>query len=513
MDFQKRFLQQIARARIVTHSRANEASQARGERAIQRLERREAPSLVLAHEVVEHLGFVGFGHGHGEKNSAVMIHLARYAEVPGVRKLIVGIVTVTLVTWAFVITDLASGGGPDPPALRAAATLLDGAWRFHVGDDPRWADVSTDDTEWETLDLTAVPGSHDDDVGLPDYVGGWMAHGHPGYRGYAWYRRAVMVPAGSASWEILGPTLVDHGYEIHWNGQLLGGSGRLGPNPRVVGTRPLKFALPADAAGTRGVLAIRAYMLPSSGISADGGGMHSPPILAPRPISDELHRVQWRRTIAGYIVDAIEPIAMLALIGLAIGCWSRGSHQSFLIFVSIALALTAARRLNNAIVAWTDLQDLTTYVWLAKTMWVPTVAAWALAWNRWCLLPWRSIDVAAVVLAVIAAIGVATHSASLISASKLGSIALFVLTGARIVRSGPMRILAFVTLVAIMAALFGGELLDPIGVPGIWFPFGIGVSRTQYSYAIVIPLLGLVIVRTLAFKAARNADPLDRRGG
>jgi hypothetical protein len=50
-------------------------------------------------------------------------------------------------------------------------------------------------------------------------------------------------------------------------------------------------------------------------------------------------------------------------------------------------------------------------------------------------------------------------------------------------------------------------------VPGIWFPFGIGVSRTQYSYAIVIPLLGLVIVRTLAFKAARNADPLDRRGG
>jgi hypothetical protein len=85
-----------------------------------------------------------------------MIHLARYAEVPGVRKLIVGIVTVTLVTWAFVITDLASGGGPDPPALRAAATLLDGAWRFHVGDDPRWADVSTDDTEWETLAVTTA---------------------------------------------------------------------------------------------------------------------------------------------------------------------------------------------------------------------------------------------------------------------------------------------------------------------------------------------------------------------
>jgi hypothetical protein len=39
-------------------------------------------------------------------------------------------------------------------------------------------------------------------------------------------------------------------------------------------------------------------------------------------------------------------------------------------------------------------------------------------------------------------------------------------------------------------------LLDPIGVPGIWFPFGIGVSRTQYIYAIAIPLLAVLIVRT-----------------
>src|SRR6185312_6545907 len=237
------------------------------------------------------------------------------------------------------------------------------------------------------------------------------------------YRRTVTVPPGRASWDILGPTLVEDGYELYWNGQRLGGSGRLGPAPRVVGTRPMRFALPADAAGTGGVLAVRAYMLPSSGSSADAGGMHSAPILAPRPISDELHRVQWQRTIAGYIVDVIEPIAMVALIGLAIGCWSGSSHKSFLILVSIALALTAARRLNNAIVAWTDLQDLRTYSWLAKVMWVPTVAAWALAWNRWCLRPWRSIDVSAVVLEVIAAVGAVIHSESVTSGSRLGLIA------------------------------------------------------------------------------------------
>jgi hypothetical protein len=113
--------------------------------------------------------------------------------------------------------------------------------------------------------MTAVPGSHDGDVGLPDYVGGWMAHGHPDYHGYAWYRRTLMVPDGRASWDILAPTLVEDGYELYWNGQRLGGSGRLGANPRVVGTRPLRFELPADAAGTRGVLAVRVYMRPGSG--------------------------------------------------------------------------------------------------------------------------------------------------------------------------------------------------------------------------------------------------------
>jgi len=209
--------------------------------------------------------------------------------------LIAVIVAATLVTLVLVIADLATGGRPDSPELRAKATLLNGPWRFHVGDDPHWADPGTDDHDWETIDLTAAPGSHDGDVGLPDYVGGWMAHGHPGTTGYAWYRRAVNVPAGGA-WDILGPTLVDDGYELYWNGQLLGGSGRLSTPPRVVGTRPQRFALPSAAAGTRGVLAVRAFMLPRSAPSADGGGMHSAPMLAPQPIGEALHRAQWQRT-------------------------------------------------------------------------------------------------------------------------------------------------------------------------------------------------------------------------
>jgi hypothetical protein len=412
------------------------------------------------------------------------------------RRRIVAILVATLVVLGGVGADLATGGRPDPPALRAAATLLDGAWRFRTGDDPHRADVATDVHDWETIDLTAAPGSHDGDVGLPDYVGGWMARGHAGYHGYAWYRREVTVPATAPSWDILGPTLVEDGYELYWNGRLLGGSGRIGADPRVVGTRPLRFALPDSAAGTHGVLAIRVLMLPTSAASADGGGMHSAPILAPRPVAAGLHRAQWARTVAGYIADAVEPLAMFALIVLALVFGARTPYRPFLAWACLALAFMASRRLNNAIVAWSDLQPLTTYSWLASWMWVPALTAWALAWNRWCARSWRSVDVAAMALGVAALVAIALHSPSALRDVRLAFIALFAVIAVRLVRGDTMRVLALATLLSIVASYFGAELLDPLGVPGIWFPFGIGVSRTQYIYVLLIPLLGVLIVRT-----------------
>ena len=140
--------------------------------------------------------------------------------------------------------------------------------------------------------------------------------------------------------------------------------------------------------------------------------------------------------------------------------------------------------------------DVPTYSWLANVMWIPTVAAWTMAWNRWSARPWRSVDVLAAGVAVAEIFGAFTPSTTVMKASRLASIALFVVIGARIVRGGPVRILALVTMASIIAVTFGGELLDPIGVPGIWFPFGIGVSRSQYIYAVVIPLMAILTVRT-----------------
>ncbi len=419
------------------------------------------------------------------------------------RIFLVWIVIITLIALGGVIAVLAIGGRPDPPALRAAAPLLDGPWRFHLGDDPHWANADVDDSGWETMDLSAPASSNDGDVGLPNYVAGWMAHGHPGYEGYAWYRHTVMVPDGARAWDVLGPTAVDHGYELYWNGVRLGGSGQLGASPRVVGTRPMIFALPADAAGTRGVLAIRTFMQP--GIGGDGG-IHVAPTLAPRPESHALYRVEWWRTIAGYIVEVVEPLAMFALIVLALALRPRSSHQSFIGFACIALLLWAVKRLDNAIVSWTDLLSLPTYLWLTRVLWTPlSLAAWTLAWNRWRLRSSRAIDGATLALAAVGVAGGAMQVAAMTRISRLGLLALFVLILVRMVRGGAMRMMAVATMTLILVAHFSGELRS-IGIPDIWFPFGIGVTLAQYAYAIATPLLAWLIVRTLGLESARTAQ-------
>jgi hypothetical protein len=68
---------------------------------------------------------------------------------------------------------------------------LTGPWKFHTGDDMRWADPKFDDSSWGTMDLT--PNAVDPNTGLSGFAPGWTARGYAGYSGYAWYRLRVNV--------------------------------------------------------------------------------------------------------------------------------------------------------------------------------------------------------------------------------------------------------------------------------------------------------------------------------
>lgn len=265
------------------------------------------------------------------------------------------------------------------------------------------------------------------------------------------------------------------------------------------------FALPPDAAGTRGVLAIRVFMQPGYG---GDGGIHVAPTLAPRPESHALYRVEWWRTIAGYIVEVVEPFAMFALVALALVVRPRSSHPSFIAFACIALVLSGLRRLDNAIVSWTDLISLPTYLWLTKIFSTSlSAAAWTLAWNRWRPRPSRTIDGAALVLAVAGVTSAAVNATVMTRVCRLGLLALLILVLVRIIRGGSMRIMAVATMAVIVVSQFTGELRS-LGIPDIWFPFGIGVTLVQYAYAIATPLLALLIVRTLDSRDAGHLSHL-----
>jgi len=187
----------------------------------------------------------------------------------------------------------------------------------------------------------------------------------------------------------------------------------------------------------------------------------------------------------------------------------RSSQPGFIGFACIALVLWAAKRLDNAIVAWTDLMSLPTYVWLTKVLWTPlSLSAWTLAWNRWCLRASRTIDGTALTLAVVGVAGGAMNIMAMTRTSRLGLLALLVVIVVRMIRDGPMRIMAVTTMALIMVAHFAGELRS-IGVPDIWFPFGIGVTLAQYAYAIAIPVLALLIARSRQ-PAAPGSEEAER---
>jgi hypothetical protein len=391
--------------------------------------------------------------------------------------------------------------GRSETALRLGPAIqpLIGPWRFRTGDNPSWKDPTFDDADWQTVDLAAEPGSHDPDVGLPDYVAGWMARGHPTHAGYAWYRIHVAWEGPlAADLVLLGPTLVDDAYQVYWNGQLLGGSGDWGDPPRVYGTKPALFRLPAGPETPEAVIAVRVYMLPGEERLPDSGGLHVAPAVATREAGEDRHRVQWQRMIAGYVVDLIEPLlfVLTAAFGAFLARLAPARARGVLLLASAAV-LTALLRVGQVIFYWTDLLDLRTFLQLRGLLLEPLgLLAWALAWNRWLLPPDRRVDRAAGALAGVCAAGwlLASSSNLLLHAGRWGFMLLFVWLALRILRGGEHRVVALASLLLIATGQFAPEL-SGLGVPGIWFPFGVGVSRTQFAYALAIPLLVVLLGR------------------
>lgn len=133
---------------------------------------------------------------------------------------------------------------------------LYGRWKFHPGDDARWAEPQFDDRDWVELQ---VPQS-------------WGRQGYDDVFGMAWYR--TRVPLDPYAGQPVGLALgkIDSAYEVYVGGRRLGGVGRLPPEPVMEYDRHRIFVVPDAAKEADGSVVIALRVWRADGKSAGAAG-------------------------------------------------------------------------------------------------------------------------------------------------------------------------------------------------------------------------------------------------
>jgi Stage II sporulation protein E (SpoIIE) len=200
----------------------------------------------------------------------------------------------------------------DLSGLGTGTKSLAGFWKFHAGDDPRWADPNFDDSHWN---LVKVPLSLNQ-------------QGYPDFAGYGWYRLTLQRPAQDAPLDLsLAVIAITNVAEFYANGVSFGRFGEFPPYPRVYYPRPLWFRLPAERwRGSRLVLAIRIWVDKRFGFWKQSGLIDAPDTGSPAPaigvpaVIDNLtaahQRVRELSQLPGGLVKCAELILALYLLGL-----------------------------------------------------------------------------------------------------------------------------------------------------------------------------------------------------
>jgi hypothetical protein len=378
---------------------------------------------------------------------------------------------------------------------------LDGPWKFHTGDDVRWAAPAFDDRSWSTQSLAAPASANDGDQGITHFAPGWEAQGYNGYVGFAWYRIHV-ANQGSATGElaILGPAMTDSAYQIYVNGQLVGGLGDFsGAAPVAYGIHPAIYTFPT----TNGplVIAVRTWMAPFAA-GPRSGGMHVAPVIGTLAGVGDAYHEQWFEKIRAF---ALEIAQVCIFVALALWALMRRAPA-----LAIALLLTAAIRANLIIFWCLNLMSIPAYFLIQGVIVVPlALGAWMVAWTLWLELRERWIAYIAIAMTALYVVLKLAHATPLeINVLRYAFLALLVLIVYLGLRECRMRTLvALPAIVLIAVGQFAPEVAR-LGVPGIWFPFGMGVSLTNYAYLLASFAIAFLlnwtheIVKTWPFRGA-----------
>ena len=390
-------------------------------------------------------------------------------------------------------------------------TTLNGPWKFITGDSIRYAEANYDDSKWDTMYLTAPIGAHDDDVGLSGFVPGWAAKGYPNYSGYAWYRLKVSVDSlPGQRLAFAAPPAIDDVYQLFIDGSLVGSIGDFSEAvPKVYSIQPRMFLLPESFKKEKHInIAFRVWMSPASR-GVDAGGIRIAPTLGEKIHIEKKYRFQWEQTIKGYIVEVVWPVIFLLLaITIYVLNRDRKPPHSCRWFVT-ALILLGLMRLNQAVYFWCHIENSSQAVIVGSVILRPLVlGSWLMAWREWFNLhktKWLPTIIAALTLLFIAAqlfgISWVSHAAhiyfqTMADYTRLSLLALLlfiILQG--MPKQGIKDLLVLVAALLILIALFPKEISDLHIIPGIWFPYGVGVSRGQFFYVAFVLVMYMVLIQ------------------
>jgi len=212
---------------------------------------------------------------------------------------------------------------------REHLTLLDGLWRFHIGDDPRWAYPSYDDSSWPL-----IRSDHS-----------WSDQGYRNYGGTAWYRVKVLIPGGENPLSLYLPRVLTS-YQLFADGKLVGTFGGMPPQEHAnYSAVPQEYSLPRNASANARMLsiAIRVWHPPHWAMYFGGGILGGVRIgessLVQKRSILEIHEQAWNQ-MDGILLAMLETLAGLAALAL----FTLRTQEREYLWFGIWLILSAAIR-------------------------------------------------------------------------------------------------------------------------------------------------------------------------
>jgi phosphoserine phosphatase RsbU/P len=218
---------------------------------------------------------------------------------------------------------------------RQPVVSLDGLWRFHPGDDPRWASADFDDSAWPLLRSDRP----------------WAEQGYPNLDGFAWYRFSVQPSSSAMPLAIVLPSILTD-YELFQNGRKIGGVGHMPPHGTLQFNQTVLYHLAPAQYGEPLQMALRVWHHPTFAAYLGGGPRYGGALLG----QDNLLERQFRsleaerstRIVSFFVIGVLNAVISITVFGLYL---FRRSEREYLWFALLLLAsaLQAALTVSNFI--------------------------------------------------------------------------------------------------------------------------------------------------------------------